>query len=291
MQSQEVFDSLKLLVAAIKASTHTLFWSLVILLLIQVIAGLFMVQMLEDFLSDSETASERDMEIKRKVFGYWGTFWRAMITMFEITFANWVTSCRLLIDDVDEWYGAFYLIYRCVCGFAVLMVVQAVFIQQTMKTTQLDDHHLAKQKQRSKQRFIRRVEQMFKQLDKSGDGFISWQEFDNALKQGDMEAMLEVFELEPADFDNLFKLLDDGDGCISIDEFVVGIQHLKGPAREVDMLEMKQMLKSLGSELLDVRRTTDLTASAAGLSMSAIRSRSPKEKHRSHSRLDANDRQ
>lgn len=46
--------------------------------------------------------------------------------MFEVTFANWAPSCRLLVDNVSEAYALFFVVYRCVIGFAVLSVVSVV---------------------------------------------------------------------------------------------------------------------------------------------------------------------
>lgn len=238
-RSQEIFESLKLLAAAISASVNTLFWSLIIVLLVQCIAGLFMVQVLEPYLEDEK----QDIKIQREVFNYFGTFWRAMITMFEITFANWAPSCRLLVDNVDELYGTFYLIYRCVIGFCVLMVVQAVFIQQTMKTTKLDDKHLANQKMKEMQHTKKKLEKIFLHLDESGDGFLEWEEMAPLLQTGDIASMFTLFDLEVKDIKTLFRILDDGSGRISIAEFVNGVEHVKGPARQIDLLEVKQYLK------------------------------------------------
>eukprot|EP00438_Fugacium_kawagutii_P023053 Skav232361 [mRNA] locus=scaffold1062:208639:224820:- [translate_table: standard] len=33
---------------------------------------------------------------------------------FEIMFANWGPPCRVLVDNVSEWFSAFFLFYRCV---------------------------------------------------------------------------------------------------------------------------------------------------------------------------------
>lgn len=261
LRSHEIFDSLKLLIAAIGASVNTLFWSLGLLLLIQCLAGLFMVQLVDVFLQDDDA----DVESRRKVFLYFGTSWRSMITMFEITFANWAPSCRLLIDNVNELYGLFYLFYRCVIGFAVLMVVQAVFIQQTMKATQLDDEQLAKQERRKKQKLMHRLERVFRKLDTTGDGLLEWNEFQEALQQEEVRSILKVFELEAGDFKTLFKMLDDGDGEISVEEFVGGVENMKGHARCLDMIEVKQIVKRL-------EQTFDYMAPGARTSMKAKRS-------------------
>lgn len=241
LRSQEIFDSLKLLVASLRASVRTLFWSLCVILIIQCVAGLLMVQILEPFLLDES----KNPEVQRQVFVYFGTFWRAMITMFEITFANWVPSCRVLVENVSEVYAMFYLIYRCAIGFAVLMVVQAVFIQQTMKTTQLDDAFLANQRVKAKANIVERLTTIFKKLDKSGDGFIEWDEFQSCINHQNLAAILEVFDLEVTDFHTMFELLDDGDGRISIDEFVNGVEHMKGPARAIELMQMKGSLRAI----------------------------------------------
>merc|ERR1712113_669843 len=123
-----------MLLSSIAASYNILFWSLVVMVLIQTVAGMFMTQLVEGFINNDESP----MDARRQVFRYYGTFWRSTITMFEITFANWAPACRLLVDEVHELFGLFFLIYRCTIGFAVLSVIQAVFIQQTMRAAQFD---------------------------------------------------------------------------------------------------------------------------------------------------------
>ena len=45
--------------------------------------------------------------------------------MFEVLFANWGPPCRVLVENISEWFALFFLFYRCVIGFAVLNVVGA----------------------------------------------------------------------------------------------------------------------------------------------------------------------
>ena len=44
----------------------------------------------------------------------------------------------------------FFLLYRCVFGFALLNVVTSVFVQQTMKTANSDEELAFKQKEKDK---------------------------------------------------------------------------------------------------------------------------------------------
>ena len=62
-------------------------------------------------------------EVKKfEVFRYYGTFTKTLLTMFEVLFANWAPACRVLMDNVSEWYSTVFIIYRCFVGFAVLIL-------------------------------------------------------------------------------------------------------------------------------------------------------------------------
>ena len=34
--------------------------------------------------------------------------------------ANWGPACRVVVEDISEWFAIFFLLYRCVFGFALL---------------------------------------------------------------------------------------------------------------------------------------------------------------------------
>lgn len=78
-------------------------------------------------------------------------------------FANWAPACRVLIDNVSEWYSLVFIFYRCFVGFAVLNVVNAVFVQSTMKVAQVDEELVAKEKSRTQDAYQRRITALFRQ--------------------------------------------------------------------------------------------------------------------------------
>ncbi|CAJ1441944.1 unnamed protein product, partial [Effrenium voratum] len=67
--------------------------------------------------------------------------------MFEVLMANWAPACRVLVDNVDEGYALGFVVYRCLVGFAILNVVSAVFLQQTMKVAAADQDVALQQRQ------------------------------------------------------------------------------------------------------------------------------------------------
>merc|ERR1712048_864021 len=135
---------LRLLIKAIKASWSTLTWPLALLVAVQFIAALVVSAAVRNFINDDT----QDLEQRQQVYGYYGTFSRCMITTFEINFANFSPACRVLLDSLGEQCAYLFLMYRCVAGFAVLNVVNAVFIQQTMKIAQHDHEVMVERKER-----------------------------------------------------------------------------------------------------------------------------------------------
>ena len=63
--------------AALQASAHTLFWALVVLYLLQVTAGMLIAQLVEPCVFHAA----EPVEARCTVFEYYGTFWRATVTL------------------------------------------------------------------------------------------------------------------------------------------------------------------------------------------------------------------
>jgi len=249
MRSNRLLESLKLLSASISASFNTLCLSLFVLLLIQSVAGMLLSQLVESYINDPS----EPIEVRKQVFAYYGTFWRAIITMFEITFANWAPTCRLLIDNISESFGIFFLLHRCVVGFAMLSVIQAVFIQQTMKSAQSDEDFMVQQKAREKEVHANRLQSLFRKLDTSGDGVLSWPEFNSMLTDNNMRLFMNTLGVDAYDLELLFRMLEDGDGNINSDEFVEGMQRMKGPAQSLDMVNLLKIVGRIESKVVGGR--------------------------------------
>ena len=99
-----------------------LFWSFCLLTFVQCVAGMVLSTLCAGFIQDKT----KDVELRSAVFKYYGTFTRTFLSMFEIMppgavlqlrclrkrFANWGPPCRVLIENVSEWFSIFFLLYR-----------------------------------------------------------------------------------------------------------------------------------------------------------------------------------
>jgi len=239
-------DSLQLLLKCCASSVDMLFWSFCLLTFIQCIAGMIVGALVREFVTDDSKL----MEDRQRVWDYYGTFSRTFLTMFEILFANWGPPCRALVDHVDEAFSIFFLVYRCMIGFAVLNVVNAVFVQQTMLLANNDEDLAFKQKQKDWALYSKKVKRLFNAIDTSGDGSITLDEFSQLVQSPKLKFWMSQLELEYHDLLGLFEMLDDGDGEIAIDEFLENARRLKGPAKAIDMFRMETKVELLLAQVL-----------------------------------------
>mmetsp|Transcript_7942 Transcript_7942/g.17626 ORF Transcript_7942/g.17626 Transcript_7942/m.17626 type:complete len:624 (+) Transcript_7942:138-2009(+) len=271
VRAVRAFDSLYLLLRSIQASFGALVWSFLFLLFVQISAGMFVCQMVRSHIEDGATAKEiteqllqdnpdqsheeltqalgAALQSRREVWLYFGTFSRTMLTMFEITMANWAPSCRTLMDNVSEWYALFYLIYRCMFCFAVLKVIAAVFINETNRVASNDDEIAMMRDRKSTAIMTVKLKEVFSELDVTGDGEVDWAELEDALSDRQMQAWLKSLDVDIHHLADLFALIDNGEGKITLSEFIEGVTRSKGHAKSIDILLLKRMIHHLEDKL------------------------------------------
>jgi len=166
-------------------------------------------------------------------------------------------------SDLDTMFSSMFssILFSCciadstsLVGFAVMSVISAVFVQSTMKVAQQDQELLIAQKQRDREASQRNLKALFHEIDTSGDGFLSRPELLAVVDEPKMALFMHALDIDTKDLTTLFDLLDDGDGEISVEEFLGGIGRLRGAAKAIDMAavmascsKIENMIKSLES--------------------------------------------
>jgi len=241
----KALDSLFLLLRSVQASVHSCLWAFVLLLGVAIAGGMVLHQLL------FQLFEHPDPEAQKAAFYYFGNFTKTLATMFEITFANWVPSCRTLMDHYGDSYVLFYIIYRCLICFAILRVVTAVFIAETNRIVAADTEIAIKKRQQNIKKQTADLRALFAKLDASGDGYLSVEEFSNAFDDPIVKNWAESMDVEVRNVRETFEMIDDGDGLVTIDEFMDGFAHLRGYAKGHDIYKLLRVCKRLDAKLDD----------------------------------------
>merc|ERR1712039_1129164 len=96
-----------------------------------------------------------------------------------------------------------------------------------------------------RKQWVSEVKRLFSLADSDGSGYLTWHEFELQCENLDVQMCLknlgvDVFASSPF---TLFHLLDvDRNDRLEIDTLAEALMHLHGPARSVDMVDMRQKL-------------------------------------------------
>lgn len=239
---------------AIRASTSVLIWTLIMMLLVNSLVALVVSSFLDNFIRDQS----RDWDERVEIFLDWGSYSRAVETMFEITLANWGPPVRRLMNKVDEWWALFFLAYKLTIGFAVVQVIISTFIQQTFKVASRDEEVMIREKYANVDAMKKNVQKLFAYLDESGDGMITKEEFLNVLEDDRIRTWFGSLEVDVSEAEEIFDLLDKGDGSVNQEEFLNGLQALKGGAKATDIMRLNAELRKNGGMLKAMSQQVEL---------------------------------
>jgi len=239
-------DPLVLLLRSIVTNLYALLWGMVLLGTVQFVAGLVLVQLLNQYLmDDGEPVSERSA-----VYEYFGTFSRGMITMFEVTHTNFAKSMMVLMANVNESVGWFVISYRVLISFAIMSVIQSIFIQQTMEVAQLakSPDMLVRANRRREVAHSRRLDFVFSRLDTQNEGFVTREQF--KANPDAWECIMGCLDVPARDSDMFFDIIDaDGSGSVTKSEFVAAAIRLQGAAKAIDVTSLSQKVDQLQSSI------------------------------------------
>jgi len=233
----EVCDDLQLMVRALQSGAPVLIW--VVFLLGPAIAcvALGMNYILSDFIADVS----KPIKDRIECYQYFGTFSKSMLSMFEVTFGNWVPICRLLYGKIDERFAIFFMCYQMGMGIACLRIIYGVFLHVTFRCASADEDLMIAQRLREEKRFAKQIKDLFVKFDTSGDGFLSKDEFHEIQEDMRVKTLLSAMDLDVQQADLIFQLsCPDGKDELSAQEMVDGFSRLKGYSRSTGVADLLQ---------------------------------------------------
>eukprot|EP00747_Dinoflagellata_sp_TGD_P086707 gnl/TRDRNA2_/TRDRNA2_163385_c1_seq2.p2 gnl/TRDRNA2_/TRDRNA2_163385_c1~~gnl/TRDRNA2_/TRDRNA2_163385_c1_seq2.p2 ORF type:complete len:177 (-),score=36.04 gnl/TRDRNA2_/TRDRNA2_163385_c1_seq2:155-685(-) len=131
------------------------------------------------------------------------------------------------------------MVFRCICSLG----------PGASYSVAADDDLAIRKKAAEKNQLIGRLKHVFEELDESGDGILTRKEFDQILTDNRMKTWLSALEVDVTELVSLFSVLDDGDGEISIDEFIHGVSKARGHAKAIDVLTLLKHTVKLDAKI------------------------------------------
>eukprot|EP00929_Paragymnodinium_shiwhaense_P088942 TRINITY_DN4923_c0_g1_i2.p1 TRINITY_DN4923_c0_g1~~TRINITY_DN4923_c0_g1_i2.p1 ORF type:complete len:618 (-),score=90.66 TRINITY_DN4923_c0_g1_i2:100-1953(-) len=251
VKTVQMFNVLQLLIGSLRASGLILFWSAVVLTVVMVCASLVSHSVMLNYIQDESL----DMETRHEAYMVFGSFARSFMTMYQMTFGL-DNNASGMCFELSEWFGIPLIMYQGLVSFAVIKVIEAVFLNETIKLAASNDELMIMEKNRWESMQEDKVHSLFKEADESGDGLIDCAEFMLIMQDERITAWLEAMEVEVTNPKMVWDLLcsfsarhGGAADRLSAEWFVKGIARLKGGAKSLDLLAMHRELDALSTRI------------------------------------------
>eukprot|EP00931_Biecheleriopsis_adriatica_P110681 TRINITY_DN8497_c0_g1_i2.p1 TRINITY_DN8497_c0_g1~~TRINITY_DN8497_c0_g1_i2.p1 ORF type:complete len:621 (-),score=90.39 TRINITY_DN8497_c0_g1_i2:66-1895(-) len=258
-------SSLQTMLVAIADTTRFLLWTFLLVMFVTFLWGVALTRLVSEncrvlAVQDTGDADALPACKQEDVRRYWARLSASMYTLFKCMTGG--ITWDDLLDDLGEVSSAasiLFVFYICFTFFVLLNVLTGVFCTSSIESAHAQKDVAAMRQMQNHQKYADSIKKIFTNIDLNGSALISLQEFENALEEPEMSALLESMNIPTSDAWMLFRMIDfNQDGAIDLDEFVDGCMHLRGNARAIQLAKISMENKIIRQ---DISETNDMLMS------------------------------
>jgi hypothetical protein len=184
------------------------------------------------------------------LFFFFGSLADTLFTLF-MTLAGGIDwkDAAVPLREVGYMSLILYVFFVVIMILCVLNVLTGIFCQCAIEAAANDKENIIMLQMSDRERYIATLTGVFQEIDESGDGTCSLQEFKAHIHDKSVQALLSSLEIEIHDALTLFEMLDaNATGDVDLDEFITGCITLRGSAKAVQIEKMQCMTRHLMAE-------------------------------------------
>jgi Na+-transporting methylmalonyl-CoA/oxaloacetate decarboxylase gamma subunit len=231
------FKELWILIRGLLSSFRPLFW---VFLIATAILYVFAV------LSTTLVGHDKQFEDDDYLQELFGDTLKSFVTMFQLMTLD--TYFDLIMRPVmarEPLMGVFFIVFVLLGVFVFMNLVTAVIVDTAFNIAQADKENEGKEKENAKKEDLKRLAEIFLEMDKDGSGDLSKREFDFALQTNKrVKETMNLMELTMDEMQEIWEVLDmeDENNQLTIKEFTNGIRRMKGIAKSKDIIDTNKRL-------------------------------------------------
>lgn len=242
-----LFACLHTIVFSIIGTMRSLFWTIVLLLMVLYSCGIVFTQLVTDHFVSTDAPEENSLTPgQRSLKQHFGGLGFAVLTLFEsITGGlSWDVVVRPMMAEMSPIYCIACVLSFCAfitfCVFALMNVVIGVFVESAVQTA----------KHGKERTLLNQVRSLFEKATPAGDGMLSWLEFQIQLLDPAMKSFFDALNIDADEAKQIFYLIDrKGSGFIHTEEFVSSCFRLRGEAKAIDLAALMADYSTLKKQL------------------------------------------
>jgi len=247
----DVFHEVWLLLRGLSESMPTLFWTVIVIFFLTYTFSVFGVVSISVGLKQRLEAAEDPVERAKldKLYSMVNSIPNMMYTLIQcLTADSWYSFARA-VQGYIVWSWVFFYSYMSVAAYVLMNLVTAIIVDNALALSSQDEKQVFATKQKERQQDLLQMQTLFQLIDLDNDDHVSLQEFESAFEDPRINAKLGALGMHFEDLREIFKLLDDGDGVLSLREFFWGIAKLQGSGSSQDLFKMSKQVDSILTQL------------------------------------------
>eukprot|EP00434_Breviolum_minutum_P032179 symbB.v1.2.028460.t1/scaffold3020.1/size65267/3 len=171
---------------------------------------------------------------------FWASVGDSMLTLYlSITGGlSWEEALRPL-QKVNPLAVISLLVYITITIFAVLNVVTGVFCNTAIESARAHKDIAIMKQMHKHEAQVQSLREIFNEIDNGHTSVVSLKQLKEALQSKKLASFMHSMDISTQDIWTLFMVIDaNGDGQVTLDEFVFGCMQLQGPAKGLQMARM-----------------------------------------------------
>eukprot|EP00429_Kryptoperidinium_foliaceum_P059323 CAMPEP_0176080992 /NCGR_PEP_ID=MMETSP0120_2-20121206/40513_1 /TAXON_ID=160619 /ORGANISM="Kryptoperidinium foliaceum, Strain CCMP 1326" /LENGTH=545 /DNA_ID=CAMNT_0017414759 /DNA_START=63 /DNA_END=1700 /DNA_ORIENTATION=+ len=224
-----------MLIQGLLQSFRPLLWTSVIGTMILYIFGVAGTELIgrSEMMSEDEYAQE-----------LFGDPLRSMFTLFQVmTLDAWGDSIARPMMAKEWGLCLFFVFFIMVGVFVFWNLITAIIVENAMSIASDDMLQQANEAAVKKKAELKALADVFLEIDADGSGELSRKEFFGALQVPKVVQRLEAMGIRLTEMEDIWEVLNDGDGSLTIKEFTDGLRRMNGTAKARDLSEIIQRLR------------------------------------------------
>lgn len=231
-----MFRQLRLILNSIMGSINSMFWSIVLILVITGCLGICFVQA-----ATEELRQNSDVVVDEELDEWWGSVPKAMISMYMASFGG--EDWRKIAEPLEGLSsGFFYGVFLLYIGFfhcVIANTLTSLFVEATISNADTDHQQLIMLELENKDKYIKMLSSWFKSIADGETRQVSMDTFTQQLHRPEMFAFASRMGIEITDIRQFFAVLtSNGTKPVDLETFVIGCIKLKGPAKSMDLMDL-----------------------------------------------------
>lgn len=237
---KEELKELAMLLHGLKHGVSMLFWVGVMITFLLYLFALFATELV---------AKHEDFKHEEEVQDQFGEVSLSMFSLFQIlTLDRWTGIVRPLMRR-QSWTVYFFIFFISLASFVMMNLVTAVMVEQAFGFMRQSEDEMVHAREKAKQMELDSLRSIFEDLDEDGNGRLTKEELDASRRHPKIQKQLRKLDITAKEIEELWDILDDGDGELTVHEFVNGMKKMKGAARARDTMHVMRELKEVDAHI------------------------------------------